>query len=125
MVPYIPYLTPFVTAIAPQLGALGLLILLAVLSGALAAVKQRAYEWRRLGDFMTNLVIPYVGGWVLVEALSYFLVPGMVPAGVDFVGKAASATVYATVFVSLMARVGGNFASIGLAGVIPTNDPPA
>lgn len=120
-IPYIPYLTPFVVSILPQLGAVGLLIVGALFSGLLVAVKTKTFEWRRLADFVTDMVVPYVGGYVLVAALSYFIVPSVVPEGIDFVGKAASGGVFSFVTLSLAGRIYSNFKDLGL----PANEPPA
>jgi hypothetical protein len=101
-----------------------LLILLSVISGVLVAVKTKTFEWRKLGDFMSMILIKFVG-WALFMVFAWVIEFGAsnIPIETGITSQAIMAMAqgsYILIVVSLIGQVLGNFKELGLANQTPT-----
>lgn len=111
------------TLVTPALIML-LLIVLAVISGVLVALKTKTFEWRKLGDFMQMILIKFVG-WALFMIFAWVIQVGAasIPAETGITATAVMAMAqgsYVLIVVSLIGQVLGNFKELGLASQTPT-----
>lgn len=85
------------------------LIAVDVVTGIIAALRSRTFQWRAVGDFYGTNVLPYVLGYLLIYGLSVFGVT-------EFLGALAgelSATIgVAPATVALGASIGRNLQNI-------------
>lgn len=95
--------------IYPMLFALLTLVGLDFVLGVLIAIKQKAFDWSRLADYLGNSGLP-IAGWLAAEVL--LAIPQeLVPDGVI---TGALAGVYATVFLKFLTSLLGHLSAIGL-----------
>jgi 1,4-dihydroxy-2-naphthoate octaprenyltransferase len=101
-----------------------LLILLAVISGVLVAIKNKQFEWRKLGDFMSMILVKFFG-WALFMIFAWVIQYGAasIPVETGITAQAIMAMAqgsYILIVVSLVGQVLGNFKELGLANQTPT-----
>lgn len=101
-----------------------LLIVLSVVSGVLVALKTKTFEWRKLGDFMSMILIKFVG-WALFMIFAWVIGFGAasLPAETGVTAQAVMAMAqgsYVLIVVLLVGQVIGNFKELGLASQTPT-----
>jgi hypothetical protein len=105
------------TVLLPRLMAMLALIAVATLSGVIKAVVRREFEWRRIADFLSSMVLPKVGGWLLIEILAFFTSPDVFPAdtGVTHdILKGLGWAAYSAGFGSLLAQFLSNLYEMGV-----------
>lgn len=103
--------------ILPRLITMLALILAATLSGILVAIKNQVFEWRKISDFLLYMVLPNVGGWLLLELVAMAASPETIPAEDGWTSGALVAlawTAYTASFLSLIGRIMANLYSLGV-----------
>lgn len=111
----------YITEVVPQAVALLALIVLVVITGLLVALKQHAFDWKKLAEFMTTIVIPKFGGWLLLQTFVFVITPQTIPEGTGWSIKALqdlAIGAYGLIFISLLGQALGNLIALG---VIPQN----
>jgi hypothetical protein len=64
-------------SLLPFIFILLVLIVLVVVSGVLSGLKAKTFTFTYIADFLRTLILPKLGGWLLLETLGFFL--GIVP----------------------------------------------
>lgn len=95
----------------PRLWAMLALIVGAALTGVIVAVVRKQFDWTRLADFLRTMVLPKLGGWMVLELLAFVTTKATVPTDSGFthdllVGLAWAA--YSAGFASLLGQILAN-----------------
>ena len=101
----------------PRLVAILALIVVTTLSGAISAVVKKQFELRKVGDFLGSMVLPKVGGWLLVELLAFFTSPKVIPTDVGITHDILNGlgwAAYSAGFGSLLAQFMANLYDMGV-----------
>lgn len=93
-----------------------LLIVVDILVGVLAALRDGAFEWERVGDFYQSKIIPYVGSYVLLALLFGFGDRDLI--GLAGIGDEVLLAARAIIFVSLGGSIFGNLQVIGVPDAV-------
>ena len=117
-----PQLTDFIHALLIRGGWLLLVIVLDLILGVTVALKQHAFKWSKLADFLGDYG-PKVIAWLGLECL------GLLPPDLKLIagiGDALGIGAYALILLSAAASVLGHVQAIGvlpvsIPGVPPTN----
>lgn len=109
--------------LAPMLLVLLVLTVLVIASGILSGLKAGTFVWSYLADFLRTLILPKLGGWLLLEVLAFMLgivPPGTIPTEATAFSAGAILVLahgaYALLFISLGAKL---FSNIKELGVLP------
>jgi hypothetical protein len=117
-----PELTEFVHALLIKGGWLLLVIVLDLVLGVTVALKQHAFKWSKLADFLGDYG-PKVIAWLGLELLGLLPPDLKIIAGV---GDALGTGAYALILLSAAASILGHVQAIGvlpvsIPGIQPTN----
>lgn len=104
-----------VHGLVAKFGWLLLVILIDLILGVTVALKQRAFRWDKLADFIADYG-PKLLAWLALELLN-FLPPELKQ--VAGLGETLAVGAYALIMVSAMASVLGHVQAVGLALPIP------
>lgn len=91
-----------------------LLIGVDLLLGVFSAIKRGAFEWRRVGQFYQTMVVPYVGGYLVLQ-VAFTLLPEHLN---TILSPTLTGAALATILASLVASVMGHIKEIGIP-VVP------
>jgi hypothetical protein len=111
------FLPSFVADVLPQLITLLVLVAITVLAGVLVAIRDKVFDWIKLGDFLREYVLPKVGGWLLLAILAQSLNPEVVPteSGLSYTALTGMAiTAYVAAFISLIAKLFEHLQNLGV-----------
>jgi len=89
---------------------LSVLTLIDFLVGVIIAIIKKEFKWEYMMHYLNSDVLPILG-WVIVVVLTT-IPSGLVPPGGAL--PVVSGTVYATVFLGIMASILGSLADIGI-----------
>jgi hypothetical protein len=64
----------YLRSLAPQIVTLVSLIALDVVMGIAAALREKVFRWREVGDFYLTMVLPFLLGWIAFSVVSHFAV---------------------------------------------------
>jgi hypothetical protein len=120
--PMTPELTEFVHTLLIKGGWLLLVIVLDLILGVTVALKQHAFKWSKLADFLADYG-PKVIAWLGLECL------GLLPPDLKLIagiGDALGVGAYAIILISAVASILGHAQALGIIpinvpGVPPTN----
>ena len=87
------------------------LIVLDFMFGVWAAIKEGAFDWKKVGTFYRTNVIPYVGGYFTLFVV-YSLVPGLED---TVAGGLTTTAMFGAVLANLVGSIFGNFSRLGLS----------
>jgi hypothetical protein len=86
-------------------GLLGLIILQVVL-GVSLAIKTRVFEWKKLGDFYTTYIIPFVLSWLAFAFVSGMGIASIIDAPANmYVSLTLVGMVYAAIVIKLITKI--------------------
>lgn len=103
--------------VLPRLTAMLALIIVTTASGVMKSVVKKEFEWRKIGDFLGSMVLPKVGGWLLVELLAFFTSPDVFPVETGMtheILKGLGWAAYSAGFGSLLAQFLSNLYESGV-----------
>jgi hypothetical protein len=95
----------------PRLWAMLALIVGATATGVIVSIVRKQFDWTRLADFLRTMVLPKLGGWLVLELLAFVTSEATVPSGSGWthdllVGLAWAA--YSASFASLAGQILAN-----------------
>ena len=105
--------------ILPRIFALGIFALVVTASGVIIALRNKEFQWRRLGDFAGKIILPKLGGWLCMALPTQLIPADLIPAGLGWTYDALvgiEVTVYTAVLASL---IGHLFSNLNELGVLP------
>lgn len=85
------------------------LVIIDVVLAVAAALRQQTFDLRRLGDFLTTMILPYVLVYLVLT-----ITVGLVPALNGVLGQGLDLLVFGVIVASLLAAIYENLKSIGL-----------
>jgi len=117
-----PEITAFIHALVIKGAWLLLVIVLDLVLGVTVALKQHAFKWTKLSDFLANYG-PKVIAWLGLELLGLLPPDLRVIAGI---GDALGTGAYAIILLSAVASILGHIQAIGvlpisIPGILPTD----
>lgn len=107
----------FIEAIVPRIVAMLALVVVTTASGVAKAVVKKEFQWAKIGDFLGSMVLPKVGGWLLLELLAFFVSPTALPTDTGMthdVLQGLSWAAYSAAFGSLLAQFLSNLHAMGV-----------
>lgn len=112
-----PDFSILIETVVPRLVAMLVLVVVATLSGVVRSVVKKEFQLVKLGDFLGSMVLPKVGGWLLLEALAFFVSPAVIPVETGMTGDiltGLSWAAYTAAFGSLLAQFLANLHEMGV-----------
>ena len=93
------------------------LILIDVVLGVAAALKEGVFDWRRLGQFYSSNVLPYVLGYLAFYVAVGFIIPPEALADLgEPVNEAAVTLAWGVLVATLVGSILGNFNKLYKSG---------
>lgn len=112
-----PDFSLLVETLVPRLIAILVLVFVATLSGVIRSVIKKEFQLAKLGDFLGSMVLPKVGGWLLLEVLAFFVSPAVIPVETgmtDDILTGLGWAAYTAAFGSLLAQFLANLHEMGV-----------
>jgi hypothetical protein len=104
----------------PRLVTMVVLIVAATLSGVIVAIRDQNFEWIKIADFLRTMVVPMLGGWLLLEAIAFFATPESVPNENGWTHGALQALAYSAYGASFLSLIGRILANLYELDVLPS-----
>jgi hypothetical protein len=103
----------------PRLITFLVMIVAAVLSGIIVAVKNNEFELVKIGDFLRTIVVPMLGGWLLLEGIALLAAPETIPAENGWTHGALQALAYSAYTASFLSLIGRILANLYELDILP------
>ena len=103
--------------VIPRLIALVVFALFVTVSGVIIAIRDKQFEWKKLGDFAGSIILPKVGGWLCLALPLQFISADLIPASVGWTYDALvglEITVYGAVLASLIGHLLSNLHELNI-----------
>lgn len=112
-----PDFSLLIETLVPRLVAMLALVFVVTLSGVIRSVVKKEFQLAKLGDFLGSMVLPKVGGWLLLEVLAFFVSPAVIPVETgmtDDILTGLGWAAYTAAFGSLLAQFLANLHEMGV-----------
>lgn len=86
------------------------LVMMDLALGVFDAIKKGEFEWRRVGEFYRTMVIPYVGGYLVLQ-VAFTVLPDQLA---TVLSPALSGVALAAILTSLTTSILGHLKGIGI-----------
>lgn len=98
----------------PRIGWIAVLIVADLLLGAVVAIKEKVFDWKKVTDFLISNVLPKLGGFMVMDLLISLgdVIPSVVLPS-EF-SSGASTALFSGIVIALVASIQGHVRALGL-----------